>query len=58
MVRWPRLPRSPFAGVVTHLHCPPFLKDCRAAMTTALIALGSYLAAFVLFLHWWARFPR
>jgi len=27
-------------------------------MTYALIALGSYVAVFVLFLHWWARFPR
>jgi len=27
-------------------------------MATAVIALGIYLAAFALFLHWWARFPR
>ncbi len=38
--------------------CSTFLQDCRARMTNALIALGSYLAVLVLFLHWWARFPR
>jgi len=38
--------------------CIAVLQDCRAPMTTALIALGTYLTVFVLFLHWWARFPR
>ena len=35
-----------------------FGKTAALLMTIALIALGSYLAIFVLFLHWWARFPR
>lgn len=63
MVRWPHLPRGPLPVALDKASSPsrnplrPAVCKSAAAMATAVIALGGYLAAVVLFLYWWARLP-